>query len=91
MITKEVISRNVSLGLCRCEDRDWISIQKRLRGPLMSPYEDSFVDVKFSAGVFGSVTVNLDEGIFLHLCLLYTNLAMLIWKKRYGKVGDTYF
>lgn len=35
----------------------------------MSRYEQSFVDVKFSDGVYGSMTDSLEEGIFLNLCL----------------------
>ncbi|CAI9273097.1 unnamed protein product [Lactuca saligna] len=53
--------RNSSLGLCQCEKDDWRSLQNGLWSSTMSPYEQTFVDVKFGDGVSGSVTVSLDE------------------------------
>ncbi|KAD5961749.1 hypothetical protein E3N88_13222 [Mikania micrantha] len=53
--------RNSSLGLCQCEKDDWRSLQNGLWISTMSPYEQKFVDVKFSGMVTGSVTVTLEE------------------------------
>ncbi|XP_071690556.1 uncharacterized protein [Rutidosis leptorrhynchoides] len=53
--------RNATLGLCQCENYDWISIKKRLQSSRMSPYEHSFVDVKVDSGAFGDVMVIYDE------------------------------
>lgn len=53
--------RNSSLGLCQCEKDDYKSLQNGLWSSTMSPYEQTFVDVKFGDGVSGSVTVAIDE------------------------------
>ncbi|KAI3721883.1 hypothetical protein L2E82_32902 [Cichorium intybus] len=52
---------NSSLGLCQCEKDDWKSLHNGLWSSTMSPYEQTFIDVKFGDGVSGSVTVSLDE------------------------------
>ncbi|KAJ0690921.1 putative NEMP family protein [Helianthus annuus] len=53
--------RNASMGLCQCEKDDWRTVHKGLWSSTMSPYEQRFVDVKFTGGMSGSVTVTLDE------------------------------
>ncbi|CAK9160407.1 unnamed protein product [Ilex paraguariensis] len=53
--------QNASLGLCKCEDGDWKSLQKGLWSSVMSPYENRYVDVKFVGEFSGSVTVTVEE------------------------------
>lgn len=43
----------------------------------MSPYEQTFVDVKFGDGVSGSVTVSLDEGQVFK-CLYFSPFAQSV-------------
>ncbi|KAJ0735815.1 putative NEMP family protein [Helianthus annuus] len=53
--------QNASMGLCQCEKDDWRTVHKGLWSSTMSPYEQRFVDVKFTGGMSGSVTVTLEE------------------------------
>ncbi|KAG6737554.1 hypothetical protein POTOM_059082 [Populus tomentosa] len=55
--------RNVSLGLCQCEKDNWRAVQKGLWRTAMSPYEERYVDVKFSGDTSGSVSIAVDEDL----------------------------
>ncbi|XP_068650857.1 uncharacterized protein [Aristolochia californica] len=53
--------QNTSLGLCQCANDEWKAIQKGQWSSIMSPYEDRYVDVRFTDGASGSVTISLQE------------------------------
>ncbi|KAJ6858450.1 hypothetical protein NC652_040897 [Populus alba x Populus x berolinensis] len=55
--------RNASLGLCQCEKDNWRAVQKGLWRTAMSPYEERYVDVKFSGDTSGSVSIAVDEDL----------------------------
>ncbi|GFQ05697.1 hypothetical protein PHJA_002713800 [Phtheirospermum japonicum] len=50
---------NVSLGLCKCHNDDWESIQSGIWNSVVSPYEDRYIDVKFVENLSGSVNVSV--------------------------------
>ncbi|GMP98282.1 hypothetical protein CsSME_00046233 [Camellia sinensis var. sinensis] len=52
--------QNASRGLCQCET-EWKTVHKELWSPVMSPYEDRYVDVKFVDKIAGYVTVTVDK------------------------------
>ncbi|KAK6944554.1 NEMP family [Dillenia turbinata] len=52
---------NSSLGLCECEKDDWRAFQNGIWNSIMSPYEDRYIDVKYTREVPGSVTLSVDE------------------------------
>ncbi|XP_068636253.1 uncharacterized protein [Aristolochia californica] len=55
------VHRNASLGLCKCAKDEWKAIQKGQWSSIMSPYEDRYIDVRFTDGASGSVTISLHE------------------------------
>ncbi|XWS42722.1 hypothetical protein CRYUN_Cryun16bG0038300 [Craigia yunnanensis] len=55
--------RNASLGLCKCENDDWKTVQKGIWHTVMSPYDDRYIDVKFIGDVSGSVTIAVEEDV----------------------------
>lgn len=54
------LHRNSSLGLCRCENDNWDSIQSGTWSSKISPYDDGYIDVKFVDNLSGSVTVSTE-------------------------------
>ncbi|KAL3629768.1 hypothetical protein CASFOL_026990 [Castilleja foliolosa] len=50
---------NASLGLCKCHNDDWESIQSGIWNSVVSPYEDRYIDVKFLENLSGSVNVSI--------------------------------
>ncbi|KAJ0949583.1 hypothetical protein HanRHA438_Chr01g0040241 [Helianthus annuus] len=63
-MTQVCFHRDASRGLCQCKKDDWKFIKRGLHEFYVSPYEQKFVDVKFTSGVFGFVTVEIKEGKF---------------------------
>lgn len=59
------MGRNNTLGWCQCEKDEWRSLQKGIWSAVMSPYETRYVDVRIDGEISGSVTVALEEGLFL--------------------------
>ncbi|PWA71664.1 hypothetical protein CTI12_AA276330 [Artemisia annua] len=53
--------RDASLGLCECGNDEWRSLQNGTWSSLMSPYDTSYVDVKYTSTIYDSVTVTLDQ------------------------------
>ncbi|KAK9134912.1 hypothetical protein Syun_014242 [Stephania yunnanensis] len=53
--------RNASLASCQCEKDDWVTLQKGNWSAFMSPYEDKYLDLKFSNGLSGTLTVSIEE------------------------------
>ncbi|KAI4301026.1 hypothetical protein L6164_034345 [Bauhinia variegata] len=53
--------RNNSLGWCQCEKDEWKTIQKGMWDAVMSPYEERYIDVRFTGEVSGSATVAVEE------------------------------
>ncbi|XVF06664.1 hypothetical protein REPUB_Repub06bG0069600 [Reevesia pubescens] len=53
--------RNASLGLCKCENDDWKAVQKGIWHTVMSPYDDRYIDVKFTGDLSGPVTIAVEE------------------------------
>ncbi|XP_051142768.1 uncharacterized protein LOC127259455 [Andrographis paniculata] len=51
--------KNSSLGLCHCENGNWENIQNGIWSSIVSPYEHSYIDVKFVNNLSGSVTVTV--------------------------------
>ncbi|KDP39654.1 hypothetical protein JCGZ_02674 [Jatropha curcas] len=72
--------RNASLGLCHCEKDEWKAVQKGLWSSVMSPYEERYVDVKFTGEISGSVTIAVQEDSqqWRLLCLAVGFLLLLL-------------
>ncbi|GJS16224.1 hypothetical protein Tco_0410696 [Tanacetum coccineum] len=51
----------VTHGNCQCENNEWRSLQYGIWSSVMSPYEDRFIDAKYTSRVYDSVTVSLFE------------------------------
>ncbi|XP_073157000.1 uncharacterized protein [Henckelia pumila] len=49
---------NSSLGLCHCGKDNWESIHNGIWSSAVSPYQDKYIDVKFSNNLYGSVIVS---------------------------------
>ncbi|KAJ0817763.1 putative legumain protein [Helianthus annuus] len=62
-MTQVCFHRDASRGLCQCKKDDWKFIKRGLHEFYVSPYEQKFVDVKFTSGVFGFVTVEIKEDL----------------------------
>ncbi|OMO70366.1 hypothetical protein COLO4_28629 [Corchorus olitorius] len=69
--------RNASLGLCKCENDDWKVVQKGIWHTVMSPYDDRYIDVKFTGDVSGYVTVAVVED-FQQWRLLFLALGFVL-------------
>uniref|UniRef100_A0A7N0TVE4 Uncharacterized protein n=1 Tax=Kalanchoe fedtschenkoi TaxID=63787 RepID=A0A7N0TVE4_KALFE len=52
---------NASLAVCQCDKDDWKNIHKGFWTSSMSPYDERYVDVKFSGEIFGSVAITVEE------------------------------
>ncbi|GKB04165.1 hypothetical protein Tco_0832308 [Tanacetum coccineum] len=52
---------DASRGLCKCGNDEWRSLPNGTWSSVMSPYEQRFVDVKYTSAVYGSVIVTLLE------------------------------
>ncbi|XP_075491904.1 uncharacterized protein LOC142530039 isoform X1 [Primulina tabacum] len=50
---------NSSLGLCHCGKDNWESIHDGMWSSVISPYQDKYIDVKFSNNLYGSVVVSV--------------------------------
>ncbi|XP_075485910.1 uncharacterized protein LOC142525479 [Primulina tabacum] len=50
---------NSSLELCHCGKDNWESIQNGIWSSVISPYQDKYIDVKFSNNLYGSVVVSV--------------------------------
>ncbi|KAL4186232.1 hypothetical protein AMTRI_Chr09g13130 [Amborella trichopoda] len=55
------LHQNASLGLCDCPLDEWETIQKGAWSSVISPYGERLVDVKFTDGFSGSVTISAEE------------------------------
>ncbi|KAI4348489.1 hypothetical protein L6164_009208 [Bauhinia variegata] len=55
------LHRNNSLQWCQCEKDEWKTVQKGMWHAVMSPYEERYIDVRFTGEVSGSVTVAVEE------------------------------
>ncbi|KAL3623903.1 hypothetical protein CASFOL_032719 [Castilleja foliolosa] len=53
------LHNNASLGLCKCHNDHWESIQSGIWNSAVSPYEDKYIDVKFVENLSGSVSVSV--------------------------------
>ncbi|KAK9110191.1 hypothetical protein Sjap_018251 [Stephania japonica] len=53
--------RNASFASCQCGNDDWGTLQKGNWSAFMSPYEDKYLDLKFSNGLSGTLTVSIEE------------------------------
>lgn len=49
-------------------------MQKGIWHTVMSPYDDRYIDVKFIGEVSGSVTVAVEEGLNLFICLSFKRI-----------------
>ncbi|GKB43097.1 hypothetical protein Tco_0888039, partial [Tanacetum coccineum] len=56
-----LLAVDASRGLCKCGNDEWRSLQNGTWSSVMSPYEQRFVDVKYTSAVYGYVTVTLLE------------------------------
>ncbi|GAB4857252.1 hypothetical protein Ancab_015158 [Ancistrocladus abbreviatus] len=56
------LHRNVSRGVCQCEQDEWKSVQNGIWSSMMFPYDDKYIDVKFVGEVSDSLTVSIEEG-----------------------------
>ncbi|KAK9116536.1 hypothetical protein Sjap_015483 [Stephania japonica] len=61
--------RDASLASCQCGKDDWGTLQKGNWSAFMSPYEDKYLDLKFSNELSGTLTVSIEE-VFHQWCLI---------------------
>lgn len=70
---------NTSLGLGDCVKEEWNAFQDGQWTAVMSPYGDKFLDIRFPDGVYGSITVSIEEEFQLwRLVFLGFGFALLI-------------
>ncbi|GKE54729.1 hypothetical protein Tco_1489885, partial [Tanacetum coccineum] len=60
-VSQEVHQKDASRGLCKCGNDESRSLQNGTWSSVMSPYEQRFIDVKYTSAVYGSVIVTLLE------------------------------
>ncbi|XP_042433173.1 uncharacterized protein LOC122019742 isoform X2 [Zingiber officinale] len=53
--------RNVSMGLCQCNEEVWESLQHGQWSSVISPYEDRYIDINTDDKMSIALTVSLDE------------------------------
>ncbi|XP_021888741.1 uncharacterized protein LOC110807793 isoform X2 [Carica papaya] len=72
--------RNASLGLCQCEKDEWKTLQMGLWSSVMSPYDERYVDIKFTGEVSGSVSIGIEEDFqqWRLLCLAVGFVLLLL-------------
>ncbi|GJX77969.1 hypothetical protein Tco_0324780 [Tanacetum coccineum] len=76
---------DASRGLCKCGNDESRSLQNGTWSSVMSPYEQRFIDVKYTSAVYGSVIVTLLEGKLVltnlrdfSVCAISPSLNLLI-------------
>lgn len=72
--------RNVSLGLCQCENGEWKTLQKGEWSTVISPFEKRYIDVKVMDKLPGSITVTAEEEFqqWRLICLGFGFLLLLL-------------
>ncbi|KAK9086056.1 hypothetical protein Sjap_026467 [Stephania japonica] len=62
-VREETISLqfDAALASCQCGKDDWGTLQKGNWSAFMSPYEDKYLDLKFSNGLSKTLTVSIEE------------------------------
>ncbi|XP_042437682.1 uncharacterized protein LOC122023574 isoform X2 [Zingiber officinale] len=55
------VHRNVSMGLCQCNEEVWESLQHGQWSSVISPYEDRYIDINTDDKMSIALTVSLDE------------------------------
>jgi len=56
------ICRNVSMGLCQCQNDKWKNLQKGQWSTVISAYGKRYIDVKLKDKLPDSITVTVEEG-----------------------------
>nr|GEW10764.1 homolog of Synechocystis YCF37 [Tanacetum cinerariifolium] len=67
---------DASWGLCKCGNDEWRSFLNGTWSSVMSPYEQRFVDVKYTSAVYGFVIVTLLETLGFVNFKLYESINL---------------
>ncbi|KAK9155020.1 hypothetical protein Sjap_002500 [Stephania japonica] len=70
--------RNASLAPCQCAKDDWGTLQKGKWSAVMSPYEDKYLDLKFSDGLSGTLAVSVEEVSSMAFIVLVLGFGLLL-------------
>ncbi|KAL3841069.1 hypothetical protein ACJIZ3_025660 [Penstemon smallii] len=71
---------NSSLGLCKCDEDNWESIQNGIWTSTISPFENRYIDVKFVNNFSGTMSVGIQEEFhkWRLLCLFIGFVILLL-------------